>query len=402
MSSTSVRSPLQDWKKVISVTAILVSLVILIIAHLFPTCQVNATAPITNFLSGEVTEVGLEGSLTLYGFDVKAGVEGGMVGEGMTVENERLFVQGPGPELPERLGLIMNSYKDREHKLNAKTILDLSQNPPRDYGATIIVRSHIDRIPFWLDGIEETITITVSVNESYKMSQVNISKVWIEVWTDFDEGTNHYTNKKVVWEKSVNDVLRNEDDEVEYTHNMTYESSQERIGIVARVNCTFIDTEGNPPDEHPSPNFSSDKYPHPHTVYLATHSQAGRVVLMVAAFPMFIIAGILALLAVIFIIRDNKKAPKYVLVAGILVGLGMFFYWWGVITILKMTEVSSALERMTSQYFEWNWAFYLLIPASLLLIANSIFMWIGKVVGKNGEGKTDEKDGVSGEVVGQE
>ena len=382
MFGSKINAAMRDWKKLTAISLIIISNVLLLIAHLSPTSEVNAAIPITTPLG--TTEAGLQGSLYLYGFDVEAGVEGGIIEGGMKVKNERFFVQGPGPELPERLGIIMNSYENRGYDLVARTKFDLSEN--RDNGCKIEVRSHIDRVPFWVDGVEEKMGITVSLNDTWNVSRVDVSRVWVEIWTDYDEEENEYTSKKMIWKRDVDDVLKNTEEELKYSLSLKYHSSQERIGIVTRIECRMTDVDGNV-DENPSAPFSSDKYPHPHNVYLVTHTQGGKVVLMVAAFPMFLIAAILSVIGIIFIVKDNRKAPKYILTAGILVALGMFFYWWGVMTILGMAEVSSALELLTSTYFSWNWSFYLLIPASCLMISSSIFIWAGKVVPR--EKKTD-------------
>ena len=194
---------------------------------------------------------------------------------------------------------------------------------------------------------------------------------------------------KIIWEKEVNDVLTNMEDVLEYSLDLEYLTTQERIGIVTRIECNMTDVEGNV-DEKPSAPFKTDAYPHPHNVYLVTHTQGGKVVLMVAAFPMFIIAGLLSIVGIIHIIRDNAKAHKYLLASGILVLAGMFFYWWGVMTILEMTEVSSAMERLLAGRFSWNWSFFLLIPSSILFISSSIFIRIGNVVRKKEKSKKEE------------
>ena len=388
MSGSRIKAAVRDWKKSTVILLIIISNVILLVAHLSPTSEVDATVPITTPL-GKTTEAGLQGSLYLYGFDVEAGVKGGIIEGGIKVKNERFFMQGPGPELPERLGIIMNSYENRGYDLVARTKFDIHAGyNGKDYGCKIEVVSHIDRVPFWVDGVEEKMSITVSLNDTWNVSRVDVSRVWVEIWTDYDEDENEYTSKKIIWERDVDDVLENTEDELKYSLDLKYQSSQKRMGIVTRIECSMTDVDGNV-DENPSTPFSSDKYPHPHNVYLVTHAQGGKVLLMVAAFPMFLVAAILSIIGIMLIIKDNRKAPKYILAAGILVALGMFFYWWGVMTILGMAEVSSTLELLTSTYFSWNWSFYLLIPSSCLLISSSIFIWLGKVV--PGDKRADPK-----------
>ena len=390
MSNSSIITTVKDWKKMTAVGIIIIANIILLLAHLSPTSELNATVPV-KMPTGKTTTAGLEGSLYLYGFDVEAVVESEMLGDGgMSIHNERFFVQGPGPELPERLGIIMNSYKNGNYELAARTKFDIYEN--RDNGGNIIVSSHIDRVPFWIEGIEEHLSITVSLNDTWNLSRVDVSKVWVEIWTHYDDEENEYTRNEIIWEKEVDDVLTNTEDVLEYSLDLEYLTTQERIGIVTRIECNMTDVDGNV-DESPSAPFKSDSYPHPHNVYLVTHTQGGKVVLMVAAFPMFIIAGLLSIVGMIFIIRDNAKAAKYLLASGILVLVGMFFYWWGVMTILEMTEVSSAMERLLSGRFSWNWSFFLLIPSSILFISGSIFIRLGKATGK--KEKKEEKNTVN-------
>ena len=393
MSSSSIVIAVKDSKKMTAVGIIILANIILLLAHLYPTSELNATVPVTTPL-GKTTTAGLEGSLYLYGFDVEAAVESEMLDDGgMSIHNERFFVQGPGPELPERLGIIMNSYKNGNYELAARTKFDIYEN--RDNGGKIIVSSHIDRVPFWIDGIREHMSISVSLNDTWNLTKVEVSKVWVEVWTDYDEEENEYTMNRIIWEKEVNDVLTDTEDVLDYSLDLEYVSSQKRIGIVTRIECNMTDEEGRV-DESPSAPFKSDKYPHPHNVYLVTHSQGGKVLLMVAAFPMFIIAVLLSIVGIIQIIRDNGKAAKFIIASGILVLVGMFFYWWGVMTILKMTEVSSAMERLLAGHFSWNWSFFLLIPSAILFISCSIFIRFGKVLGKKKKGTTEENNTVKG------
>jgi len=358
------------WKKSISIFIIFLSMAILLMAHLSPTSHIDAEIPVMS------SKARLDAKLYLYGFDVEAGVEGGMIG-GIGVRNERFFVQGPGPDLPERLGMIMNSYKTKTYKLST-SIYDIHND--RDNYANINVTTHIDRVPIWVDGISQTCTITVKINESHGMARVDITEVRIEVWTDFDEEKDTYRHREVIWEQNVDDVLLNDGDTVTYNHDMTYAMSDKRMGIVTRINCTMTDVNGEV-DDNPKEPFTSDGHPNPNNVYLATRSQAGIVGLMVAAFPMFIIAAILSLISIMLILKNNKKAAKYLLIAGILVGLGFFFYRWGVHTLLDMMEVSPALDKLAGEYFSWNWSIYLLIPSSVLLIGNWLFVWIAKVGG---------------------
>ena len=208
---------------------------------------------------------------------------------------------------------------------------------------------------------------------------MDISKIRIELWTIYDEEKEIYETKEVILEESVAEVLRYDGDSIEFSYDITSDTSEKRMGIVARIECTMTDVNGKV-DNDPREPFTSDGHPNPNNVYLATRSQAGIVGLMVAAFPMFIIAAILSVISVVLIFKNNKKAAKYLLIAGILVGLGFFFYRWGVHTLLDMMEVSPTLDKLASEYFSWNWPIYLLLPSSVLLIGNWLFVWIGGVV----------------------
>ncbi len=360
-------------KKSVSVFLIVLSMAILLMAHLYPTCHVDAKVPI-NTPVGQ-SEAGLDAKLYLYGFDVEAGVEGGMMG-GMGVRNERFFVQGPGPDLPERLGIIMNSYKTMTYYLNASVY---DNNNDTDNFAKIEVKTNIDRVPIWVDGISQTCTITVTIDKSHGLASVDISNVRIELWTKYDEEKEIYETKEIILEESVTDVLRHDGDSIQYSYDITSDTSEKRMGIVARIECSMTDVNGKV-DNDPREPFTSDGHPNPNNVYLATRSQAGIVALMVAAFPMFIIAAILSVISVVMIFKNNKKAAKYLLIAGILVGLGFFFYRWGVHTLLDMMEVSPTLDKLAEEYFSWNWPIYLLIPSSVLLIGNWFFLLIVGVI----------------------
>ena len=370
MSKGKLRTFFSSWRKIVSVSLILASLVILLIAHLSPTSEIDAK--ISANLLGKETEVGLDGKLYLSGFDVSVGVEGGGLLGGMGARNERFFVQGPGPDLPEKLGMIMNSYKEKSYKVSASTYDNV--NGTENY-AKIEVNTHIDRVPLWVKGIDQVCTITISVNELAGMKRVDVSRVWIEVWTDYDEEHEVYTTSKEIWSKDVHDVLVDGNDTVRYTHEMTYETSEKRMGIVGRIECTFTDVNGMV-DDNPREPFRSDGHPSPHNVYGATQYQAFKVLLMVMAFPMFIIAAILSIIAVINIIRDKKSAATLIMIAGLLIGAGLFFYWWGVNTLLDMLELAPTLGKLAQKHFTWNSPIYL--PILSVVVFFNVWLWIRK------------------------
>ena len=211
--------------KAVSISAIVIALVFLIIAHLFPVSDVDAEVSVLQ------SKGVLKGDLYLYGFDIEAGVQGGFIG-GQEIRNERFYVQGPGPGLQERLGILMNSYKDMTYKITAETY-DPAQDDVNT--AKISVNTHIDRIPFWVEGIKEDITITIYLNETQGVQKVDIKKIWIESWDSFIEDENKYTKNKVIWEKDVSDTLTENEPEIIYKHSIEYVSAKERAGIVVRV-----------------------------------------------------------------------------------------------------------------------------------------------------------------------
>jgi len=357
-------------RKIAALSLIGVSLIILLVSHFLPTCKLDANVTISNPLGGDVG-AGLEGKLYFHGFDVKAGVEGGGLMGDVAVDNERFFVQGPPPELAERVGIIMNSYKEKSYPLTPETY-DFHNDTT--YYAKIEVNTHVDRVPLWVEAIEQRVTITVSINESLGMKQVEITKVWIEVWTDYDEENERYNDKEVVWSKTVSDVLLDENGTATYVHDMKYGSDAKRIGIVSRIECVFTDVNGLTEDDPKEP-FISDGHPNPNNIYGATDYQAFKVLLMVLTFPMFIIAALLSIISIVKIARNRKGAVKLLIISAVIIGAGLLFYRWGVLTILDMLEVAPALDLMAEKYFEWNWAVNLPWISVILLGGSSALAW---------------------------
>ncbi len=390
-------------RKIAALTLIGGALAILLVSHFLPTCKLDANVTISNPLGGDVG-AGLEGKLYFHGFDVKAGVEGGGLIGDVAVDNERFFVQGPPPELAERVGIIMNSYKDKSYPLIPE-IYDY-KNDTTNY-AKIEVNTHVDRVPLWVEAIEQRITITVEINESAGMKQVEITKVWIEVWTDYYDDKDRYNDSKVVWSKEVSDILLKDGDMFTYTHDMKYGSDAKRIGIVSRIECIFTDVNGLEEDDPKEP-FVSDGHPNPNNIYGATNYQAFKVGLMVLVFPMFIIAAILSIVSIVKIARNRKGAMKLLIISAVIIGAGLLFYRWGVLTILDMLEVAPALDLMAEKYFEWNWSVNLPWISVILLGGSSALAWnLGKEKGgereevpentKNGETERKEKVEEKGE-----
>lgn len=356
-------------RKSIVISLIFSALLLLLLAHIFPVSDMDAQVSVMSS-----TGV-LDAKLYLYGFDVKAGVEGGMLG-GSDIRNQRFYVQGPGPHLPERLGMLMNSYKEKTYVMTAE-VYSVQEGKEYFSQANISVSSKLDRVPIWVDGVEQTCTITISVNGSNGMERVDIHTVWIERWSGWSEHAEEkddYIQREIVWEADVEDTLSEAVPSITYTQNMEYGSSDERVGFVARVNFTMTDVNGMT-DEHPRTPFKTDNHPNPHNIYGVTHYNTLKVGLMALVFPMFMVVVVLCIYSVVAILR-NKTPLKPMFASGVLVGLGGFFFWWGIETLVDILSVAPSLDLLAERYFSWNWPVYLLIPSSALLLFCCFWLWL--------------------------
>jgi len=366
------KMPVSTIKRMAAFSLVLLSFVFLLIAHFIPACTIEADMPVRTPM-GETIETGLDGEIYLHRFDIGAKVEGGIVGEKVEIQRDGYFLEGPGDDLSDRLGVIMNSHGNYTYEMASRTSGTYDPYKGRNNGGKIAVKSVIERVPFWVGGLEYSHKITIYLNNTMNLSRVDISRVWVEVWYDYNDDTNDYEKKKVVWERDVNDVLEDETDFLEYSHSMKYTTSEDKIGIATRAECTMTDILGNT-DDSPDLPFASDSYPHPHNVYVVTHYNGIRVALLVLAFPMFIISALLAIPGSYFIFKSQRRAFKYFFSGGVITGLGIFFYWWGVNAVIEMSSASSALSAISKNFFEWNWAVFIPLVSSVMLLGAGVFI----------------------------
>ena len=79
------------------------------------------------------------------------------------------------------------------------------------------------------------------------------------------------------------------------------------------------------------------------------------------------------------------------IISAVMIGSALFFYRWGVNTILDMLEVAPALDKMAEDHFHWNWAANLPVISAALMAASVpfAFRWGRKKDEKEKKG-TDE------------
>ena len=286
----------------------------------------------------------------------------GGIGEGgnVTIPKETIYYYEGMGRFQDLVGAVYGTTKDADYWVNPKT---------RNCNDTkVTVNTHTDLIPWWPEGLAQEITITITLNETdTNFKHVRINEVWLEIYTDWSKNDREYQNSlEEVWRIEPGDYLYNLNDTVEYKHGVTlYREWGDRLGIIAYVNITLTDINDNTDYIQRRP-YPQSKHPlEMVNIIPITQGRVFSVILMVLSFPISIIAGIIAIIAMILIIFDKRLKMHTLLAAAILEWFAVIAFVTGANTLMGLVEF------VKPEWVTWN-ALGLLIPTlagALLFVA---------------------------------
>ncbi len=274
----------------------------------------------------------------------------------------KVFLTGLGG-FQKDIGEVLDSWVDREYTI--KALIWNTEAGKNDY-TNITVKSEVDLIPWWPVDIAQKCKITVAIDSTNNLTQrIEVDRIWIELWTDWDDEEIDYTKSKVIWEKKSNDKLYNEGDKKTYTADISIDKNYGKVGLAARVEISVIDMDGNTTKKIISP-FTSESHPTTINIYTMEKSEYYNIIFMVLAFPFTIVSLILIGIALPLTFIRSRAGTILILIAAILGILAITFYINGVNTLVSLLDSVLAADVKEGLSFDQT---ALLIPSIAVVLS---------------------------------
>lgn len=283
---------------------------------------------------------------------VEAGGLGGMIGGiadlgaagadgNITISDHIYYYQGLD-QFQGMIGVLFDTTKNADYTVNLQSW---------NYTNTWVwVNTHTDIIPWWPEGLGQEITITVKLNQTDNIKEVRINKVWIDIYTDWNETQRKYKQlAEKAWEISPDDVLTQEGDEKVYKHAVAIERDWgDKIGIIAMVDLTMTDVNDETDIVQVRP-FTSISHPQKMVnIRPLTQGQFISIILMFVSLPISILAIIFAVLGILYTNAQRKRRVHLLFAAGLLEIFAAIFFINGANTLLSL------ITFLTEEDYSWN------------------------------------------------
>jgi hypothetical protein len=283
---------------------------------------------------------------------VEAGGLGGMIGGiadlgsvgddgNITISDHIYYYQGLD-QFQGMIGVLFDTTKNADYTVNLQTW--------NFTNTWVWVNTHTDLIPWWPEGLGQDITITVRLNQTDNIKEVRINRVWIDIYTDWNETQRKYKQlAEKAWEISPDDVLTQEGDEKIYKHAVAIEKEWgDKIGIITMVDLTMIDVNDETDIVQVRP-FTSISHPQKMVnIRPLTQGQFISILLMFISLPISILAIIFAVLGILFTNAQRKRRVHLLFTAGLLEIFAAIFFINGANTLLSL------ITFLTEDDYSWN------------------------------------------------
>ena len=302
------------------------------------------------------------------------GLGGGLVGDAkIDIKEYKTFLTGLS-EFQENIGLILDSYKDKSYTISTS----IWNNQTEGYEKTrVYVKTHVDLIPWWPQGIGQKCSVTVQLYEPGNCQYIKIDNIKIIIWKNIDEVNQVYLeSSNPIKEISPDQRLSQRNQSKTYDFDVSISKDYGRVGIIGLVKITIVDKQNNEVPENTIINLGeSNPLPTARTnnIYTMDQGEASSIVLMVAAFPLNIVSIILMIIAFPLIDCCIRKASWVILAAMIFSILAFAFYLNGINTLVNLLD--SVLVTPVRENFKWTPFFALPVISVVLSIIAFIFSW---------------------------
>ncbi|MEE9150335.1 MAG: zinc ribbon domain-containing protein [Thermoplasmata archaeon] len=282
---------------------------------------------------------------------VEAGGLGGMIGGiadlgsiagdgNITIEDEIKYWEGL-EKFQGMVGVLFDTTKNADYTVNLQTW--------NSTNTRVWVNTHTDIIPWWPEGLAQEITITVKLNQTDNVKNIRINKVRIDLYKDWNVADRKYDSVAKAWEIEPGDFLYDKGDQKVYKHGIALQKDWgDKIGIITRVDMTMTDIYNNSDNIVLEP-FTSTSHPQKMVnIIPITQGQFVSIIFMFVAFPVTIVAIILAIAAIVLTFLQKRRRVHLLFSAAILELFAVIFFVNGANTLLGL------IEFLTEEDFYWN------------------------------------------------
>jgi hypothetical protein len=369
---------LKENHKFITIFLCVLSIALILTSQLIPYFTLDADKNI-----GGIADINLKADFYQARVDftatakVEAGGFGGIIGgiadlgggvgdDNITISEDVFYYEGL-ERLQGVVGVLYDTTKNADYTINPQTFNSINTK--------VYVNTHTDLIPFWPEGIGQEITVTVRLNQTDDVKSLRINKVWIDIFSDWNESDRKYRNKaEEAWSTSPGDLLYEEGDEKVYKHAIAVQRDWgERVGIIAKIDVTLTDNldESGGPVLEP---FTEDSHPQ-EIINIRPIGQGSfiSILLMFISLPMSALAAVFAIIGIIFTFLEKRRRKHILFTAALLEIFAVVFFINGANTLLGL------IEFLKVEDYTWN-AVGIAIPAAaggLLLVTFLIEMIFG-------------------------
>jgi hypothetical protein len=379
--------------KVLTSSIMIISILLILYLQTITWGELNAETSI----GSQVLEVEIDAKLEseFNEFSIDYAIITNRSGEINKTEDYKIFQTGLG-DFQENLGEILDSWKDKDYKINSYHYTDQGA---REY-TNFTIHTHSNLIPWWPVGMEQSCTVEITADTyGSEIEKVQIKRVWFEIWYDWDEEKGDYTKKKVVWEKSPNDNINGLGGSKKYDAKFSIDEDFGKVGIVSRVELKILDSKGA--ENVQIAPFSSTSHPTTINIFTMEQNEFYSIILLVLAFPFTLISLILTVLAIPLVLLSHRLGTILILVALIVGILGYVFYFNGFNTLIDVLDSTFKLNGMSIDVpagLELNGLVPLIYGVSMaLLVTGFITAFINQLPKqpkqkKEKKGKKDKKE----------
>lgn len=308
---------------IIPMILLVISAAILLTSTLLPWGGLNVETKlgiIPVSLNAEVYEYGVAYEADLSGTDLIQ-TEGNA---NQMLKDERIFLTGLG-EFQETIGFVKGSSKYKNHTIELYTLPDNNR-------AKVLVETYVSNIPWWPVGLPQEASITCKIVEPpVNITHVEIKKVWFEIHRTVDGND----VQKKVWETVPGDKIKNFKDSRTYTTTLTADENWGKFSVVGRAEMELIDAGGASNNGKELRSFAGN--PKMVDLWTIPQDKITRIGMMIAAFPLTIVSGILLVLSAVCAFKRKRWAWKVALAGAVLALLSILFYMTGINALIELT-----------------------------------------------------------------
>jgi hypothetical protein len=290
---------------------------------------------------------------------------------GVEVGGEQVLLEGTG-DFQEAVGFLKGTAKRVTNSIKPFTT-----NPPY---AILNVTTATETIPWWVVGVSTPCRVEVELIESINVSSLTVDRVYLEFRREVDG----QVLTKEVWSKKVNDALVDVGDKHTYETDLEVNEDWGEFQVFGMVEITMVDADGVTATQIKRSYFNEPKAI---TIWTIPTVDGIRIVLLIAALPVYMLGMLFAVGGAVVTVLDKKGRLVLPIAAAALLLAGAFFFMLGVSQLADLVGYPDDLS--------YNMGFYVMLLGFAPAMVVAILVAYHKTkYGGGEEGPTEPEEAV--------